>query len=366
MRLSSSGVIYNFGTISGNVGVATYNGSSSSPNIIENHGIIQGLGGRAIDATGIYDQFVENYGTIIGDVWFGPGDDLFVYNGGSISGEIRGGSGDDTLEIVNIEAGQVVNFNAQSGSDSVDVSGFGSAVWIDLEYTGIEVWTRDANTVASGDWRAIANVDSVENLTGTMGVDVLRGNAFDNTFTYVGEQGIGGQDRYDGRDGNDTVSFDGFTSAIWIDLSYTGSHVWTRDGDDLSSGDWRGIASTFNFENVIGTTHDDELRGDDNANVLAGGRGDDLLVGSGGFDTFVFDPHGGDDTIQDFDANDAERIDLSDVTQITDFIDLITNHLSSTDGTATIDYFGYSILLTGWTVADIGVAQVISADDFIF
>jgi len=211
---------------------------------------------------------IENSGVIDGDIQLGTPDDVFIYNGGSVNGVINTGEGNDRLEVIDIAAGQIINLDAGYGSDTVDMSGFGWAVWADLEYNGVEIWTRDANAVTSGTWRAIVDV---ENLTGTMGIDVLRGNDRANSFFFVGEQGIGGMDTYDGRDGSDTVDFSQFQSAVWIDLSYTGSHVWTRDGNDLSSGEWRGIASTFNMENIIGSNHNDELRGDDNANRITGG-----------------------------------------------------------------------------------------------
>ena len=361
----------NTGLIQGNLRGINATGSIGSTIEINNYGTIAststGLASYGIFAGSTANVTVYNSGTILNRVLLGVYDDTFTNDGGTVDGIIDMDYGDDTFAIHDLAVGEVLDILGGAGSDTLDLAEFTWAVWADLEYTGPEVWTRDGNAVTSGTWRAIADIATFENLTGTMGVDVLRGNASANTFTFVGAQGIGGLDRYDGRNGNDTVSFDGFESAIWIDLSYTGSHAWTRDGSTVASGTWRGIASTFNIENVTGTDFNDELRGDGNANVLTGGRGNDLLVGAGGFDTFVFDDGQGADVIQDFDANDGERIDLSGLVEIANFADLITNHLFSVGGVATIDdTSATSITLTGWTTADFGIGDVISAADFIF
>ena len=108
--------------------------------------------------------------------------------------------------------------------------------------------------------------------------------------------------------------------------------------------------------------------------MLNGARGNDLLIGRGGADTFVFTTNFGRDEIRGFSANDAERIDLSGilggigaVPQIVDFFDLVSNHLSSgADGSAVISVGNNTITLTGWSVADFGEHASISAADFIF
>jgi len=98
-----------------------------------------------------------------------------------------------------------------------------------------------------------------------------------------------------------------------------------------------------------------------------GGQGDDILVGGDGFDTFVFADASGRDVISDFSEHNSERIDLSSVAEIVDFADLIANHLVDVGGTAVITYGGVNTIeLTNWTLADIGVGEIISASDFIF
>ena len=456
----------NYGTISG-FGNSFF--ATSNRSFVNNYGTMQGSMAFGVDDDSIVnegsirghvfvsngDDHLVNRGSVTGSVIFGAGSDTLTFDGGSIEGGATMGSGDDRVQMLHMDIGETLTITGNAGADMFDLAQFASAVWVDLDYAGFNVWTRDNNAVSSGNWRAIANLSSIENLTGTDGVDVLRGNSSENVFTYVGSQAIGGVDRYDGRDGSDTVDFEAFDAAIWIDLNYASSNAWTRDADDLSSGDWRGIATTLNFENVIGTTYVDEmygtagdntfnyrgssqytgveivdgrggvdtldmsrfigavwidltaaievatqdhsglsggtwrnvanltsienitgsnyldeLRGDAGANVLNGGRGSDLLIGRGGLDTFVFvdSVHGfGVDEIRGFDANNGERIDLSQVAEITDYADLSANHLMNVGGTAHIVIDGNNtIILTGWAVADFGVAAGITADDFIF
>lgn len=73
------------------------------------------------------------------------------------------------------------------------------------------------------------------------------------------------------------------------------------------------------------------------------------------------------DTIEDFDADDGEKIDLSYLASITGFTDLTTNHLSDVGGVATIDAGGGdTITLTGYQAVNFGAGNPISDDDFIF
>ena len=139
----------------------------------------------------------------------------------------------------------------------------------------------------------------------------------------------------------------------------------------LSGGTWAGLANLENVENVAGSSRrSDEIRGDGNDNVINGFGGNDLLIGRGGSDTFVFENRIGNATIQGFEADDAERIDLSGVEAILNFSDLQTNHLFDTAGGLAIRYlvsgFSSEILIAGYTMADFGSGELISQNDFIF
>ncbi|NER32206.1 MAG: lysophospholipase, partial [Symploca sp. SIO1C4] len=55
-----------------------------------------------------------------------------------------------------------------------------------------------------------------------------------------------------------------------------------------------------NIENIVGSAFNDVLKGDNNANIIDGGKGDDLFTGLGGSDTFILRSGDGIDTITDF------------------------------------------------------------------
>jgi Ca2+-binding RTX toxin-like protein len=180
----------------------------------------------------------------------------------------------------------MVTIDGNSGTDTVDFTGFGSAVWVGLANVNGQAFTRDAANLNSGTWRTIGNLTNVENLTGTAFADYLAGDANANTFFYTG-----GVDTYDGAGGTDTVDYSLFTSAVSIELG-TANPAWTRDQNNLNSGTWRSIGTLSNIENVVGTSFDD---------YLSGNSADNLLTGGSGNDTFAFRPSFGHDTVADFD-----------------------------------------------------------------
>jgi serralysin len=198
------------------------------------------------------------------------------------------------------------------GTDTADFSLFGSAVWVDLQYSGYEGWTMDRSTLTGGTWREIADVANVENLVGTAHSDYLRGSAGNNVLYYTG-----GRDTLDGGVGTDTADFSLFGSAVWVDLQYSGYEGWTMDRSTLTGGTWREIADVANVENLVGTAHNDYLRGDAGNNVLTGSAGADTLFGGLGSDVFVFNSisdslPGARDTIQDF-LSEIDMIDLRNI-----------------------------------------------------
>ena len=89
-----------------------------------------------------------------------------------------------------------------------------------------------------------------------------------------------GSDVIDGGDDVDTVSYDGATGGVTVDLE-AGTATGADEDDTIT-----------NVENVVGSTHDDTLRGDDGANDIDGGLGDDVVEGRGGADALS----GGDGT----------------------------------------------------------------------
>ncbi|MEL6507909.1 MAG: calcium-binding protein, partial [Pseudomonadota bacterium] len=110
-----------------------------------------------------------------------------------------------------------------------------------------------------------------------------------------------------------------------------------------------------------GNGQNDNLNGGGGFDIIDGGNGNDILTGGINADTFVFGNGFGADVITDFEEfNNAEKIDLSLVTGITNFADLVANHLSMVGGDSVITDGGSTITLTGVNMADL------DASDFIF
>ena len=168
-----------------------------------------------------------------------------------------------------------------------------------------------ASSVFGNSHFIIAPGTGIENVIGTNHADMIRGNSLANRLegragndTLVGWRGndtlIGGAgaDDLDGGWGRDTAVYASSPTGVSVDLSRpNGLQEVTGIENDHASGDTlRGI------ENLIGSEHDDTLKGNGNENRLEGGAGDDTLTGGDGSDTFVvqFGIGKGWDIITDF------------------------------------------------------------------
>jgi Ca2+-binding RTX toxin-like protein len=100
-----------------------------------------------------------------------------------------------------------------------------------------------------------------DQLYGGDGDDVLRGGA--------------GNDTLDGGTGNNTASYSDATAAVTVSLA-------TLSAQNTGGG---GTDTLVSIQNLIGSSFNDKLTGDANANILDGGAGNDTLTGGGGLDT---------------------------------------------------------------------------------
>jgi len=120
----------------------------------------------------------------------------------------------------------------------------------------------------------VLGTEAAETLTGGAGNDRLTGFAGDDVLI-----GGTGDDTLEGESGVDTVSYAAATASVDVDLA-TGTGGGASEGSDTLS----------QIETVIGSGFGDDIRGDDRANRLVGGGGDDVLVGGGGDDTLEGGP----------------------------------------------------------------------------
>jgi Ca2+-binding RTX toxin-like protein len=134
--------------------------------------------------------------------------------------------------------------------------------------------------------------DGADIISGDAGNDTIYGGAGgDSIFGGSGNDLIFGGlgfDQINGGDGIDTVSFEDSNEGVSMTLSPTGDFQGSRG---TAEGD-----TYVDVENVIGSSFDDILQGNDVANVLSGGGGNDLFISDRGADTIL----GGDgiDTMQ--------------------------------------------------------------------
>lgn len=235
------------------------------------------------------------------------------------------------------------------GGDADDV--FVGTPGVDLFYGG------DGNDTLSG---ASGN----DTLVGDAGEDVLSGGVGDD-FLEGGTEwdtlsGGVGKDTLLGGAGRDVLRGHGDNDVL---NGGTG-------GDWLYGGDFRdALNGGADNDMLFGGQGMDTLRGQDGRDTLDGGSDRDVLYGGAAADTFVFSDGFGLDTIADFSAHDREVIDLSGVTSITDFDDLLNNHLDfgAPSDIAVIEAdISNQITLTGVTLGEIGYGRAYSEEDFIF
>ena len=197
---------------------------------------------------------------------------------------IDAGAGDDRIDLVNPTGQGVFDLLALDGGDGVDT--LETAFAVDLS-TGLS-----SNGVRLAN---IENVLAIETgtpfLTGDDEANLLTSPALTTDITLDGRGGndvleggegndvlIGGAgaDSLDGGDGIDTADYSDSATSVFVDLDFGGVGRGFRgeaQGDEL-----------IDIENVIGSDFEDILFGDDEANTLTGGLGDDRLQTQGSND----------------------------------------------------------------------------------
>ncbi|MBY5971420.1 S8 family serine peptidase [Ferrimonas balearica] len=282
-------------------------------------------------------------------IYGGAGHDLL--NGGSNADELHGDSGDDRL----IGELGLDHLYGGAGNDLLYANAAN-----DLLYGGAGADTLNGGTQEDRLYGGIGKdrlhgEGGFDRLEGQSGDDWLDGGRqADNLFggtgadTLYGGQGLdrlfGGEDRdrlYGGSGDNGLFGGDG------DDI------MGSQDGDDrLFGGRGKDLLS--------GGAGNDTLYGNADFDSLLDSSGDDVYYGGFNADTFHFYSHAGQDTIADFDAlNDLEKIVFQPGTSpITDYDDLMANHIEDLGGSVRIhNGGGNTILLAGVTFADLDEAD---------
>ena len=251
--------------------------SSSNPVGIDN--IFNGLGGNDTLLGGRGNDNL--YGGEGQDLLFGQqGNDLLYGEAGNDF--MRGGTGDDTLD-------------GGSGFDRVSFFPTSSdtipgGVTVSLLLQGVAQDTGQGLDTLIG-VEALSGTPFNDSLTGDGNVNWLVASDFDGAGGDDSLFGLGGNDLLEVASGNhvidggadsDTLSFNG--------LGYTGGAVnvsLALQGAAQVTG--LGSMTISNVENLSGTSLDDTLVGDGNANALYGAGGSDVISGGAGNDTLYGD-----------------------------------------------------------------------------
>lgn len=169
-----------------------------------------------------------------------------VLDGAAGADSMSGGDGNDTYYVDNADDTVIeTNSNAAPGG-------------VDSVHSSLAAYTLSNNVER-------LYIDSTGAANGT-------GNALDNTL-FAGA----GNNVLDGRDGNDTVSFERALSGVTVNLSTSVQQNTAGSGLD----------TVKFFENLTGSAYADSLSGNSAANVLNGGAGNDTLVGGSGDDRLI-------------------------------------------------------------------------------
>ena len=178
-------------------------------------------------------------------IYAGDGDDTI--NGGDGDDILHGGSGNDTL-------------NGGGGSNTAAYSFAAGGVTVNLALS-------QASNDGDGGQDTFSSIHHVlgsgfsDSITGSGGNNILEGGA--------------GDDVIDGGAGSDFAAYRNAAAAVNVDLSL---------GQALDDG-FGNIDTLISIENVMGSQHNDTLRGDSADNHLSGMEGNDILDGNAGSDT---------------------------------------------------------------------------------
>jgi Ca2+-binding RTX toxin-like protein len=234
--------------------------------------VVAGAGGINLNANeATPDKDVTITGSPAIELEGGDGDDVLSIGGGgdtgnAIRGVLRGGAGNDRL----LAGASGSTVDGGEGIDTVDYAAASA-----LEEANLA--TGQVTHAAGG----TDTLTSIESFVGSPGDDRIVGTEGDDTI--------------DGGDGEDTIDYSASTSAV--DVNLRGNSA-TGQGTDILR----------NIENVIGSPGDDRITGNDEANVLDGGPGNDTIDGGDGDDELI--GGAGEDTVSFRSSSSGVTADL--------------------------------------------------------
>ena len=261
------------------------------------------------------------YGNGGGDILGGGDGNDRLAPGADFDGNVDGGPGEDTIDYSD-STGPV---NVDLGARAVSGASYGDIVYEIEHVTGSEHADVLFATSAGSTIHGLGGNDQIygqagaDRFLGGDGDDTIRASAGDDKASgeagndtvegEAGNDGLSGGDGTDtliGGDGEDQISpgegvnetVDGgadFDRVHFADLAFGGGTL----NASLASGVYSTSSALGNLvalEGIVGSPYADVLEGDDTANHLSGGAGDDFLYGRGDDDTLY--GGAGDDFIE--------------------------------------------------------------------
>ena len=382
--------------------------------VISNNGFGQTQTFTGIESLGFGTRFADvfhgddNDNTLVGT---GSGNTINGYGGDDFiqidaAGTIDGGGGIDRLVITDgtfapdldtngnfviIPASQGIEFDLSLGT--LDNDGHGNSgtamnfenATIVTNFNSTLIGTNDANdlsTIGTGN-NLINGLGGADTLVGGDGFDsIFGGDQNDTLFGGGGNDRLFGQRGADflyGGDGNDLVLGGNRNDRLFgeagddrvfggndqdeVDGGSGNDILRGGNGDDFLIGDLGNdvLFGGTGRDELFGTEGDDALFGRGGFDILNGGSGNDIMEGGLQADQFIIQSMD-TDVITDFAAtNNAERIHFTDLFEITDFDDLMNNHINQVGSDVVInDGIGGTLTLLNVNLADLDAA------DFVF
>ncbi len=299
LTTDASGSLVTGTTTTNFTGIAHLVGSSED-DVLQGAGIVDGGSG---------DDQLRGFGDnqVIG----GSGEDTLWLNSGDGTPDFDGGGdtdlfawGTDSDSYIELDAGYVFGstsagtFNGTLANIENVSGGGGEDNIIGNDESNVLSGNAGNDTLNGGEGEDILNGgsdadqlfggDDSDTLNGGFGNDTLFGGNDDDILNGGNENDVliggGGGDIHNGGNGTDRAQYTDATGGVLADLQFSGNNTGFAVGDIYNS-----------IEDLEGSNHDDNLRGDAGNNVVGGRNGDDVIYGRSGDDTL--NGNNGDDTL---------------------------------------------------------------------